>query len=67
MGGSDGSCEGVGDDGGICDALGDAFCWNRKCKQVGFGCHVGRQSGLGFSDGLKGWAGRGANSHVCRS
>jgi hypothetical protein len=67
VGGSDNGYEGVGDDGGISDAQGDAFCWNRKCKEVGFGewgSHVGGLCDLGFSDGLKGWAHGGGSSRV---
>jgi hypothetical protein len=68
MGGGDSGYVIVGDDGGIGDAQGDAFCWNRECKQVVFGVwssHVYRQSSLGCLDGLKGWAdGGGSRSYV---
>jgi hypothetical protein len=38
MGGGDGGCEIVRDDGGSGDTQGDAFCWNRKeNKRVVFG------------------------------
>ena len=69
MGGREGDREGAGDDGGIGDAQGYALCWNRKCKQVGFGdvgCHEGRKSNLRFSDGLKRRADSGGTCHVCR-
>jgi hypothetical protein len=68
MGGGDSGYEVVGGDGGIGDALGDAFCWNRECKQVGFGdwgSHVYGQCDLGFPEGLKGWADGGGSSGVC--
>jgi hypothetical protein len=37
MGGGDRCFEIVGNCYGVVDAEGDSFCWNRKCKQVGFG------------------------------
>jgi hypothetical protein len=69
MGGGDSGGKVIGDKGGIGDAYGDAFCWNRDCKQIGLGAessHVYGQCGFGSSDGLKRWAGCGGSSHFYR-
>jgi hypothetical protein len=66
MGGGDGGSKVIGDKGGISDAYGDAFCWNRNWKQIGFGAgsfHVFGQCGFGSSDGPKRWADCGGSSH----
>jgi hypothetical protein len=59
VGGGDSSCEVVGVIGGIGDASGYAFCWNREREEVGFGAgssHVYGQLGFGGTDCLKRWA-----------
>jgi hypothetical protein len=66
VGGGETISEVVGDNGGIGDAKGYAFCWNRERKQLGFGAsssHVDGQCGFGGTDGLKGWADNGGSSH----